>query len=770
MASISNIINHKDIESYNDKFDNSRITIAKIMDTRSFSRTGELKVWIPTSRIPETDESRWIIARYASPFYGVNAPNTTYSQNASDRANSYGMFFVPPDVGNMVFVFFPNIQGSNDLCYWFACPFNSEQSRMIPGIPYNTDLKPAMEGTPNVKENTKDFDELGGVYQPYDPLTNAIDKQGLSNDLLRGPTSSSIKRESPSRAYGILTPYGNQFIMDDGWCSLDNLDNWDNAKSQQASDLNGDLEVERYDSGIRLRTRDGVQLLLSNNKGHVYMINKDGTAWAELNNDGYIDCWSLKCVSASSDGDINLNAKRNININTDGTINIKAGGDIKMEATNLTAQLSENILSSAGANIEETAQGAIISKATGNIESSSAASMLSSAGANIEEKAGASILEEGGASIEMKAPKIIEDSADISLGGAVKVKTSLCSPSIDVTTLTGGTVTAQTGFTGQLTGNASTSGWAAGAAGAPVPGSLNPAVGGAPSINSTDAAGAPAELVDPQEISKEVTQNVHNYGENITETIVSRLPTQEPYYYHFNDDNNDTVQQPIVQEYKNYQISNDGKAPVKENFPTANKVDYVTPKELIPEQFLPDYDLINLTKDDQFSVFEKSFQEVMLAEGGYVNDPKDPGGETCWGISKRAYPNLDIRNLTKEDAKVIYKRDYWDKCGANVLPEGVAVMAVDFAYNSGVSRAVKMLQRCCAMKETGSLDPITLGKIQASNTEDFMEKYKTVRMNFLQSLSTWSRFGKGWTNRVNKNYAFGIAIDKLVKSEEVTSA
>ena len=749
MASINSYLNKEDIISNKNKFDNSRITIAEVMDTRSFSRSGELKVWLPSSRIPKDDSERWITARYASPFYGTSNSSRTYQQSFSAQAKSYGMFFVPPDVGNTVFVFFPNIQGENTLCYWFACPVDPELSSMIPGIPYDSETqKPVIEKTVGVKSNTKDAEKIDNESIPYTPLDEAFQRQGLSEDLLRGPTSSGIKRESPSRVYGILTPYGNQFVLDDGWNQNDNLDNWDNANAPQAQDLNQDLNVERYDSGIRLRTRDDVQILLSNNKGHVYMINRDGTAWAELNNDGYVDCWALKSVSAASDGDINLNAKRNINICAGGFINVKAGGDIKFEGDNLTAQLASNILANAGANIENSATGAILTNAQGNIESISSAS----------------ILENAGVSIEMKAPKIIEDSDDISLGGAVKVKTSLCSPTIDSTTITGGTVTASTGFTGQLTGNASTSGWSAAAGGAPVGGSLNPAKGSAPTIDSTDSAGAMAQ---PQEIPAEATKNVHTGLNDIQTTIVSRMPTAEPFYYHFNDDATYTVQQPIVQQYKSYQTSNGGKAPTKENFPTVVNVDYETPKESVPEDLQPDYEIIDMKKDDQFSVFEKSFQEVMLAEGGYVNNPKDPGGETCYGVSKRAYPNLDIKNLTLDDAKEIYRRDYWDKCGASILPEGIAVMAADLAYNSGVSRSIKLMQRVCGISETGKLDSKTLAKIESYETTVFMEKYKTVRMNFLKSLSTWSTFGRGWTNRVNKNYAFGVAIDKLVKSETV---
>lgn len=770
MASINSFLNKNDIESNKSKFDNSRITIAEVMDTRSFSRSGDLKVWIPGSRIPKDDSSRWITARYASPFYGTSSPSRTYQQSFSAKAKSYGMFFVPPDIGNTVFVFFPNIYGENSLCYWFACPVDPELSSMIPGIPYDSETqKPVIEKTSNIKNNTKDKEVADNSATPYTPLDDAFQRQGLSEDLLRGPASSGIKRESPSRVYGILTPYGNQFVLDDGWNQNDNLDNWDNANAQQAQDLNEDLNVERYDSGIRLRTRDGVQILLSNNKGHVYMINRDGTAWAELNNDGYVDCWALKCVSAASDGDINLKANRNINISADGTINIKAGGDIKLEATNLTAQMASNILASSGANTEISATGAVLTKAEGNIESTSSASVMTSAGTNIESTAGATILSNGGSSIEMKTPKTIVDSADISLGGVVAVKDSLNSPSIDVNTLTGDTVTASTGFKGQLTGNATTATWAASADAAGVSGEADTSKGSSASVEYDASAGDIGEFAQPQEITAEVTKNVHSGLNDIQTTIVSRLPSAEPYYYHLNDDQNDTVQQPIVQQYKSYQISNDGKAPVKEDFPTVVSVDYVTKKEDVPEDLQPDFELIDLKKDDQFSVFEKSFQEVMLAEGGYCNHPADKGGPTKWGVSQRAYPNLDIKNLTLDDAKEIYRRDYWNKCGADKLPEGVAVMAADLAYNSGVSRSIKLMQRTCGLPESGKLDSVTLAKIKSSDIPDYMAKFKTVRMNFLKSLSNWNVFGRGWTNRVNKNYAFGVAINKLVNSEEVTT-
>jgi len=735
MAELSNFISRSDKVSYESKFDTGRIHLAKIKDTRNFSRSGELKVWIMNSRIDEGDSSRWIVARYCSPFFGTTSPSRTYNQTFAERTKSYGWFACPPDVGNVVFIFFPNIQGENNTAYWFGCPIDPEQSTMIPGIPYNDDQVPAIEPTADVKDNTKDEQQLNSDRMPFDPLANALIKQGLDKDLLRGATSSGIKRESPSRVMGWLSPSGHSITLDDGWNQDDNLDNWDSTETSQLTenDITADLDVERYDSGIRIRTRDGVQILLSNNKGHIYMINKDGTAWAELNNDGYIDCWALKGVSASSEGDINLRAKRNINLHADNNVNIICGNEFKVESKNITEQAGENILSSAGANIESSA--------------------------------GTSIISSSGASIENKSPKIVDDGEDINLNGAVKVKTKIDSPEGNITKITASTVDS-TNITGTLEGNVNgnitgSAGYASTAGSAPlgpaVPVSIVP---NQPSIISPEN---PVAAGETKEIGKIKTQNVHTNLNNIITTNVSRQPSEEPYFYHLYNDKNESVQQPIVQQFKSVQLSNGGKIPKDTPLPTIININ--NPID-VPADLLPDQELIKLSKDDIYSVFEKSFQEVMLSEGGYVNDPNDPGGETKYGVSKRAYPNLDIKNLTLDQAREIYKRDYWDKCSCDNLPEGVAVMAADFAYNSGVSRAVKMLQRCCGTTETGKVNMDTMTRIQAETTETLMLNYKKTRLNFLQSLKTWSRYGRGWTKRVERNYSLAVAIDKMVNGSE----
>lgn len=113
--------------------------------------------------------------------------------------------------------------------------------------------------------------------------------------------------------------------------------------------------------------------------------------------------------------------------------------------------------------------------------------------------------------------------------------------------------------------------------------------------------------------------------------------------------------------------------------------------------------------DKQFADF---FKRLIKYEGGYVNDPDDPGGETKWGISKRAYPKLDIKNLTEEDAKGIYYRDYYQKLNIPAIVDGrIAWQIFDFGVNAGVSRSAKMIQGIVGAKTDGVIGPNTVGKI-----------------------------------------------------------
>jgi lysozyme family protein len=90
--------------------------------------------------------------------------------------------------------------------------------------------------------------------------------------------------------------------------------------------------------------------------------------------------------------------------------------------------------------------------------------------------------------------------------------------------------------------------------------------------------------------------------------------------------------------------------------------------------------------------FDRAIKFVLYHEGGYVNDPNDPGGETKFGISKKAYPALDIRNLTEEQARGIYKKDYWQPSRADTLDDSLALVHFDTAVNMGLKRANALLE------------------------------------------------------------------------------
>lgn len=153
--------------------------------------------------------------------------------------------------------------------------------------------------------------------------------------------------------------------------------------------------------------------------------------------------------------------------------------------------------------------------------------------------------------------------------------------------------------------------------------------------------------------------------------------------------------------------------------------------------------------------FDTAFDRLMGHEGGYVNHPDDPGGETKWGISKRSYPNVDIANLTRLDAKKIYQRDYWDKIHAHEMYDGVAFQGLDFAINSGIETSVRKLQLAVKVADDGYWGPITKAAIAAMSESDVIMRFVAFRLKFWTSLSTWPTFGRGWANRAADNLLYG---------------
>ena len=154
--------------------------------------------------------------------------------------------------------------------------------------------------------------------------------------------------------------------------------------------------------------------------------------------------------------------------------------------------------------------------------------------------------------------------------------------------------------------------------------------------------------------------------------------------------------------------------------------------------------------------WDASFEMVLKHEGGYVNDPRDPGGRTNLGVTQRAWEawlvrtvtESDMRALTPEKVKPFYKAMYWDKIKGDQLPNGVDYAAYDFAVNSGVGRAAKFLQTIAGVTADGALGPKSMGAIRECNPEQMVDALCEMRLDFLKRLPTFETFGKGWRIRV----------------------
>tara|TARA_B100000941_G_scaffold91376_1_gene63378 strand:+ start:2126 stop:2668 length:543 start_codon:yes stop_codon:yes gene_type:complete len=154
---------------------------------------------------------------------------------------------------------------------------------------------------------------------------------------------------------------------------------------------------------------------------------------------------------------------------------------------------------------------------------------------------------------------------------------------------------------------------------------------------------------------------------------------------------------------------------------------------------------------------------ILHHEGGYVNHPKDPGGETNKGITKRVYENWcieqdlfqkDMKDLKISDVAPIYKQNYWDRCKCDSLPDGVDLCVFDFGVNAGTGRGARFLQKCVGAVADGAIGPNTLRQVDEwiamRGEEDLIVEYSERRRNYYKRLKTFSTFGKGWLRRVEE--------------------
>ena len=160
------------------------------------------------------------------------------------------------------------------------------------------------------------------------------------------------------------------------------------------------------------------------------------------------------------------------------------------------------------------------------------------------------------------------------------------------------------------------------------------------------------------------------------------------------------------------------------------------------------------------SNFEKCLEMLLVHEGGFVNHPADPGGMTNLGVTKQTWQEWvghevsekEMRSLTPTMVAPLYKRKYWDACRADELISGLDYCVFDVSVNSGVGRAIKLLQSSVGATPDGGYGSITAALVKKAEEDPtrIIELFSAKRMEFLESLKAFPTFGKGWSRRVQE--------------------
>ena len=354
-------------KSFNEKYvDNDPGPyVATVKTTVDPLRMGRLGVNIPalTNTVnPAASQITW--CQYLSPFYGVKslkAVSKTDPYSFQETQQSYGLWAVPPDIDTTVLVIFAKGEEKNSTAFWMGCVQDPLTNQMVPGNGatentriganntdfsqtkqelYGTDFVPAGEKNRTMDVAGETISNAGQFKLPInDRLADQLTSEGLIQDPVRGTTTSSARRESPSQVFGMNTPgriradsrtrnigldgapvktdrtSGHSFVMDDG-----------------AADGTNQL--------TRLRTASGHQLLMHDTEGVVYLANGSGKAFIEMDKDG--------TISVYSDGGINMRTGRDFNVHSDMNINFHAKGQINFTSETNVALNAEGYLFAMG--------------------------------------------------------------------------------------------------------------------------------------------------------------------------------------------------------------------------------------------------------------------------------------------------------------------------------------------------------------------------------------------------------------------------------------
>ena len=453
-----------DQRGFTDSFDNQKYFDKKYMDsdpgpyvgvikyTKDPLKMGRLGVNIPAltnTNNPTPEQVVW--CQYLSPFYGAKSINATSKSDPNDykaTQHSYGFWAVPPDIDTEVLVIFAKGEATTRNAFWIGCVQQPLTNQQVPGYgasnntaytqsdnrergisgqkTYGTDFLPVGEKNRRMIEGAETAESANSFRYPVnDILAEQLLKEGLISDNVRGTTTSSARRESPSQVFGISTPGrirpdsrqlniglegtavtpdrspGHSFVMDDG----------------DAIGLN---------QLTRLRTASGHQLLMHDTDGVIYIANASGNAWIEMQSNGRIDIYSgVGGINMRTEGDFNLHSDSNINMHANGQVRFSSAKEM-IQSADLMLNLGEKgiLNSSQAGSVRDYARDGISSFTTGT-QLHGASGQIHLAGSQVHfnstsasptwgpswltpEKAGIQIRDEGDVELAQKGIKPLE--------------------------------------------------------------------------------------------------------------------------------------------------------------------------------------------------------------------------------------------------------------------------------------------------------------------------------------------------------------------------
>jgi len=320
------------------------------------ARMGSLEVILAKSTTGElTLQNETVIVKHMTPFYGVSSIKYegTNSADFEDVQKSYGMWFVPPDVGTTVICMF--IDGDPNDGYWIGCAPSKFQNHMVPGIAASQNVAITAEqerkyGTRNlpVAEFLKKGRNLSNprpdsFTKPIHPFADRLLAQGLLTDTIRGITSSSARRDLPSAVFGISTPGPIDPNSKKGYVGYSNVATAPTSRLGGTTFVMDDGDKNGQNELVRIRTRTGHQILMHNSHDLIYIANSKGTAWIELTSNGKIDIYAADSVSIHTEQDFNFRADRDVNIEAGRNMNISVGGNMQTDVVgNHTLLVTKN--------------------------------------------------------------------------------------------------------------------------------------------------------------------------------------------------------------------------------------------------------------------------------------------------------------------------------------------------------------------------------------------------------------------------------------------